>query len=96
MVTDTYTVSTDTCTKCGTGLFLRRHVEDEWRRKVLEPVFEDKFVGFCEPCYKEHFKYTWKCTCGLRLPVSVRDGRYFVDPRHFSEGDHEMMLWPES
>lgn len=88
MVTDTYHLTTDTCINCGTGLFLSQHVADESRRYSLKSIFEDKFLGYCEGCYKEHCRLTWKCTCGLRLPVSVRDNRFYVDPEHFASGDH--------
>jgi hypothetical protein len=88
MTTDTFHVVSDTCVHCGTGLFLSAHVDDLDRRQVLEPYFEDKFLGYCEGCYKRESNLTWKCTCGLRLPVSVRGGRFYVDPEHFTGGDH--------
>lgn len=88
MTTATHHLVSETCVHCGTGLFLSSHVTDVSRRQSLESLFEDNLSGYCEGCYKEHARLTWKCTCGLRLPVSVRGDRFYVDPVHFTSGDH--------
>lgn len=36
----------------------------------------------------------WKCSCGLRLPLSVKHGRLHIDPIHFTSGDHAEVLLP--
>lgn len=36
----------------------------------------------------------WKCSCGLRLPLSVNGGKLYIDPIHFSSGDHAAVLFP--
>jgi ribosomal protein S27AE len=47
----------DLCVECGTGLFLREHVDNPKRRMILEPLFENNYHGYCKTCWDNQWLF---------------------------------------
>jgi ribosomal protein S27AE len=51
-------IENEQCVECGTGLFLREHVENPKRRIILEPMFENNCAGMCKKCYDAQWLFS--------------------------------------